>query len=75
MKRSPALFVGLATALVVADQWTKRLATEHLAFQPPVRVVGDLVQLTYARNPGIAFGLFIQLLGCQDFDILNRSLA
>ena len=58
MKRSPALFVGLATALVVADQWTKRLATEHLAFQPPVRVVGDLVQLTYARNPGIAFGLF-----------------
>lgn len=57
MKRSPALLLGIATLAVVLDQWTKRLATEHLAFEAPVRLVGDLVQLTYTRNSGIAFGL------------------
>ncbi|MCC6349333.1 MAG: signal peptidase II [Candidatus Eisenbacteria bacterium] len=57
MKRSPALLLGIATFAVVLDQWTKRLATEHLASAPPVRLVGELVQLTYTRNSGIAFGL------------------
>lgn len=57
MKRSPALLAGVATAVVVLDQWTKRLATEHLAYGPPVRIVDELVQLTYTRNSGIAFGL------------------
>lgn len=57
MKRSPALLLGLATLAVVLDQWSKRLATEHLAFAPPVRLVGEWVQLTYTRNSGIAFGL------------------
>lgn len=58
MKRSPGLLLGLAALTVVLDQWTKRLATEHLASAPPVRLVGELVQLTYTRNSGIAFGLF-----------------
>lgn len=57
MNRSPALLLGVAAFTVVLDQWTKRLATEHLAYAPPVRLVGDLVQLTYTRNSGIAFGL------------------
>lgn len=57
MKRSPALLFGVATVAVVLDQWTKRLATEHLAYGPPVKVLGELVQLTFTRNSGIAFGL------------------
>jgi signal peptidase II len=57
VKRSPALLFGIATAVVVLDQWTKRLATEHLAYGPPVRLVGELLSLTYTRNSGIAFGL------------------
>jgi signal peptidase II len=57
VKRSPALLLGIATFAVVLDQWTKRLATEHLASAPPVRLLGELVQLTYTRNSGIAFGL------------------
>lgn len=57
MKRSPALLLGVATFAVVLDQWSKRLATEHLASAPPVRLLGELVQLTYTRNSGIAFGL------------------
>jgi signal peptidase II len=57
VKRSPALLFGVATGVVVLDQWTKRLATEHLAFAAPVRLVGELLTLTYTRNSGIAFGL------------------
>jgi len=57
VRRSPALLFGVAAFVVLLDQWTKRLATEHLAYAPPVRLVGDLVQLTYTRNSGIAFGL------------------
>lgn len=58
MKRSFAGWLALAALCVALDQWTKRLATLHLAFAEPVRLVGELVQLTYTRNSGIAFGMF-----------------
>ncbi len=58
MQRSPALLFGVAVASVALDQWAKVWATQNLAFREPVRVVGELVQLTYTRNSGIAFGLF-----------------
>lgn len=58
MSRSPALLLGVATASVALDQWSKQWATDHLAFREPVRVLGDLVSLTYTRNSGIAFGMF-----------------
>lgn len=57
MKRSYPLLLGIAAALVALDQWSKHWATAHLAFAPPMMVVGDLVQFTYTRNSGIAFGL------------------
>jgi len=58
VRRSPRLLFGVAAASVVVDQWTKYWATENLAFHEPIRVVGDLVRLTYTRNSGIAFGMF-----------------
>ena len=58
MKRSPALLFGVAAASVSLDQWAKYWATHNLAFREPVRVVGELVQFTYTRNSGIAFGMF-----------------
>lgn len=57
MKRSPALLLGVAGAIVALDQWTKHWASATLALREPVHVVGDLVRLTYARNSGIAFSL------------------
>ena len=58
MKRSPALLFGVAAASVSLDQWAKYWATHNLAFREPVHVVGELVQFTYTRNSGIAFGMF-----------------
>jgi signal peptidase II len=47
----------IAAAVVVLDQWTKSWATSALMGRPNVPVIGDLVQLTYTRNSGVAFGL------------------
>lgn len=58
MKRSYPLLVGIAAAAVALDQWTKHWATATLAFAEPLHVIGTLVQFTYTRNSGIAFGLF-----------------
>ncbi len=61
MKRSFPLLFGVAALLVAIDQWSKHWATAHLSFAPPMHVVGDLVQFTYTRNSGIAFGLLADL--------------
>ena len=58
MKRSYTLLLGVAAACVAVDQWTKHWATTTLAFAEPMHVIGSLVQFTYTRNSGIAFGLF-----------------
>jgi len=56
MKRVVAL-LAIAGGVLALDQWTKHLATTALAGRPPVRVIGDYVQLTYALNSGVAFSL------------------
>ena len=49
-----AIVAGLVVGL---DQWTKDWASRTLAGRPPLHVIGDLVQFTYTRNSGVAFGL------------------
>jgi signal peptidase II len=51
------LLVALAGAVLLLDQWTKRLALEHLQGAAPVPLIDGLLQLTFTRNTGIAFGL------------------
>ena len=47
--------VGVLAALgLLADQWTKHLAVQHLA-DHGVSYAGGLLRLTLARNPGAAF--------------------
>jgi len=55
--RTGALVVFGVIALVgyAADVVTKVLAVEHLTDQPPRPVVGDVLTLYLARNPGAAF--------------------
>lgn len=57
MIRSVSVLVLVSSLVLALDQWTKRWATEHLEFRPPVPVLGEFVQLTYTRNSGVAFGL------------------
>jgi signal peptidase II len=55
--RSGALvvFAVIAVAGYLTDLVTKVLAVEHLTGRPPVPVVGDVLTLYLARNPGAAF--------------------
>jgi signal peptidase II len=55
--RRVAIAVAIAASVVVLDQWTKRWASDVLAYRAPIDVIGELVRFTYTRNPGIAFGL------------------
>ena len=50
------LFATVAVTTYAVDVVTKVLAVAELEDRPPVRVVGELLQLTLVRNPGAAFG-------------------
>lgn len=54
-RRPLLLFLLVALGAYLLDLGTKVLAVERLSGQPPVEVVGSLLQLNLARNPGAAF--------------------
>lgn len=60
MSRKTRIFWPLLALLVLADCTTKALAVERLspAYEPH-EVLGSMLQLTLAYNPGTAFGLDI----------------
>ena len=49
------LFVLVAAVGLTVDIVTKVLAVENLDGRAPVQLVGELLQLTFTRNPGAAF--------------------
>jgi signal peptidase II len=64
------VFALVAAAGYAIDLISKGLAVAHLTGRPPVRVVGDLLTLYLARNPGAAFSTgtsYTVLLTCVAF--------
>src|SRR3712207_878586 len=53
--RALGLFAAVAVTAYALDLATKLLAVAELEDRPPVRVVGELLQLNLVRNPGAAF--------------------
>ena len=53
--RSLVIFASLAACGYAVDVISKVVAVARLTDQPPVPVLGDLLQLTLVRNPGAAF--------------------
>lgn len=53
-----AIFFGLASIVVVADQLAKAWLVSILAPGERLRVVGDVVRLVNSQNSGALFGLF-----------------
>ncbi|MCP9926901.1 signal peptidase II [Cyanobium sp. CH-040] len=57
--RSPRrLSLGLAAAVVLADQLTKAWASDHLAGRPARPFIPGLLEFTHTTNTGAAFSLF-----------------
>jgi signal peptidase II len=48
---------AISIAVLALDQWTKRWASHALQNAPPIPVIGRLVQFSYTRNSGVAFGI------------------
>jgi signal peptidase II len=57
VKRSTLAVIAIALAVLACDQWTKRWASHTLQNSAPIRVIGSLVQFSYTRNSGVAFGI------------------
>jgi signal peptidase II len=55
--RRIGLFAAVALLAYAADVVTKIVAVDALSGQPPVPVLGELLQLRLTRNPGAAFSL------------------
>jgi signal peptidase II len=54
----PVIIAAIAAVVLLADQVTKHLARTLLAQAgEPIRVVGDVIRLTFTRNEGAAFGM------------------
>ena len=52
-----SVFIGITIAVLVLDQWTKVLATNHLLGAPTTTYLGDTFRLQYAVNQGAFLSL------------------
>lgn len=56
-------FLPLSLLVILLDQVTKYWAYINLRFQPDVHVINKFFKLSYAENPGIAFGVLADIEG------------
>lgn len=56
-RRRAGLLLGLAAVVLAADLVSKLVVVATLQDGPPVRLLGGLLTLTHARNPGAAFSI------------------
>jgi signal peptidase II len=53
------LYALLSGTIVLLDQWTKALVQQRMHLMESIPVIPHVFNLTYIRNPGAAFGLFV----------------
>lgn len=54
-----SLYALLSGGVVLLDQWTKALVRHQMHLHESIPIIPHLFNLTYIRNPGAAFGLFV----------------
>ncbi|WFR65933.1 signal peptidase II [Curtobacterium flaccumfaciens] len=59
--RAIAALAFAAVVVVALDQGAKALVVAHLPYGTPVRVLGDVLQFFYVRNPGAAFSFAVNM--------------
>ena len=53
------LFLLISIAILIIDQWSKKLVTSSMYLGESQRILGDIIKITYIRNPNSVFGLNI----------------
>lgn len=58
LRSTKARYLLLSLLVLVLDQWTKWLVELHLGNHTSFELIPNLLNFTYVRNTGVAFGLF-----------------
>ncbi len=53
------LFYFIALVIAAADQIIKLIVNQHMFLNQSIDLIGSVVKLTYVRNTGVAFSLFV----------------
>jgi signal peptidase II len=56
-RRPLGVLFGVALAVLIVDQISKAIVVARMPGREPIELVGDLLRITYTRNPGAAFSL------------------
>ena len=72
MFKSNIKLLGWSAIIIIIDQFTKLLVKQMMREGDHVAVIGDILRLTYVKNPGMAFGIQI---GGKLFNIIFASIA
>ncbi len=60
--RVTAILLGLVALPVLAlDQWSKHYVAAHMALYETIPVIPNWFDITYTRNPGAAFSMFVAM--------------
>ncbi len=71
----PAVFAGIASAVVLLDVVTKQLVMHHLTGGEYKPLIGSFLQLTLVRNPGMAFSFLTGYTWVLALIVLGVSVA
>lgn len=72
MYKSNAKLLSWSVIIIIIDQLTKLLIKNYMHLSESISVIGNVVRLTYIKNPGMAFGI---LIGGKLFYTVFASLA
>lgn len=72
MFKSNIKLLGWSAIIIIIDQFTKMLVKQMMREGDHVAVIGDILRLTYVKNPGMAFGIQI---GGRLFYTIFASIA
>lgn len=72
MFKSNVKLLGLSAIIIIIDQFTKYLIKNYMSEKESISVIGNILRLTYIKNPGMAFGIQI---GDRLFYTIFASIA
>ena len=72
MFKSNIKLLGWSAIIIIIDQFAKILIKQFMLEKESVSVIGDILRLTYIKNPGMAFGIQI---GGKLFYTIFASIA
>lgn len=72
MYKSNVKLLSWSVIIIMIDQVTKFLVKHNMQLSESISIIGDVLRLTYIKNPGMAFGI---LIGGRLFYTVFASLA